>query len=215
MSLIEIFADGAFTFYIIAGSTSLGYIFLRLGWPDVRALDKQYKAGWSIIIGLVFSAFVVVSALAFSLNPFFRFGFRESLMLNLTVTAIAATTLLTVRRKFLAGNRMKVSVPSTLLGAKVTAAKVVEQLERDPGFIRSAKFEGEKLDELKKRLDRNEAPGMIHQFNKIIAKPQQTVEAAARPGKFAAQQPPELRKETISEFKKEEVKLPKTKTPLL
>src|SRR3989344_8849530 len=147
MSLIEIFADGALTFYIIAGSTSLGYIFLRLGWPDVRALDRQYKAGWSIIIGLVFSAIVVITALAFSLNPFFRFGFRESLMLNLSVTFIAATTLLTAKRKFLTSNRMKVSVPSTLLGARVTATKVVEQLELNPGYIRSAAFGQEKVDE--------------------------------------------------------------------
>src|SRR3989344_2814867 len=202
MGLVEIFADGALTFYLIEGPTLLGYIFLRLGWPNVRALDRQYKAGWSIIIGLVFSAIVVIAALAFSLNPFFPFGFRESLMLNLSVTFIAATLLLTVKRKYLARNRMRVSVPSTLLGAKVTAEKVVEQLERDPGFIRSAGFGEGKLDALKRRLDRDETPPAIVQPNKIFQKPQQ-VQAAPRRARFSAQQPKEMVKEKITEIAKQ------------
>ena len=130
MGLIEIFLDGMLAFYVIAGSTSLGYVFLRLGWPDVRALDKQYKAGWSIVIGLVFSAIVVIASLAFSLNPFYKFEFREALLLNLAITFIAATLLLTLKRKFLVRNKMTVSMPSTLLGAKVTAKKLSSSLKK-------------------------------------------------------------------------------------
>src|SRR3989344_8553908 len=108
MGLIEIGLNGMLAFYVVAGSTSLGYVFLRLGWPDIRKLDKQYKTGWSIIIGLVFSAIVVIASLAFSLNPFYTFDFGEALVLNLAITFIAATLLLTIKRKFLVRNNMTV-----------------------------------------------------------------------------------------------------------
>ena len=195
MGLIEIFLDGMLAFYVIAGSTSLGYVFLRLGWPDVRALDKQYKAGWSIVIGLVFSAIVVIASLAFSLNPFYKFEFREALLLNLAITFIAATLLLTLKRKFLVRNKMTVSMPSTLLGAKVTAKKVVEQLEKDPGFIRASGFEGNKIDELKKRLGKDEeGSGAVEAEKSGIVAASQIKELGTKPGKFAAQEKQEVLK---------------------
>jgi hypothetical protein len=207
MGLMEIFFDGGLAFYIVAGSTSLGYIFLRLGWPDIRKLDKQYKAGWSIIIGLVFSAIVVIASLTFSLLPFFSIGFREALLLNLAVTFIAATLLLTFKRKFIVRNKMTVSMPSTLLGAKVTAKKVVEQLESEPGFIRASKIEGGKIDELKKRLGRDEGQDMFASpDNSRVMKAPEISQAAPKPGKFAVQQ-----KNVVAEIPKAQEKQPESK----
>ena len=188
MGLVEIALDGLLVFYILAGSAPLGYIFLRLGWPGIRALDRQYKAGWSIVIGVVFSAVVVFASLAFSFNPFFAIGFREALLLNLSMTFIAATALLTIKRKYLVRNKLKVSVPTTLVGTRMTAKKVVEQLEKEPGYIRAMKFEPEKLDALKRKLDiMDDAPKTAGVF--AAGEGSKAVQAAsvqpAKQGRFA------------------------------
>ncbi len=48
-ALLEI----AIAIYMLSGSTSIGYLLVRIGYPNFRTLETNYKAGWSIITGIV------------------------------------------------------------------------------------------------------------------------------------------------------------------
>jgi len=171
MGLIGTLLDGALAFYLVLGSTSIGYVFLRLGWPSIRLLDKQYRIGWSIVLGLVFTAIIVVSSLMFSLLPFMVFDFKEFLFLNLIITFFVALTILTVKRKFFASNKVRVTVPGNLLGAKVAASKTIKKMELDKGFITAKPLGEQKLEFLKKSLGKEDAIS--------ISKPKKTVSPLA------------------------------------
>ncbi len=59
-NIVTIFA----MLFAVAGSYSIGYLFLRVGWPKIRTLGEDYRAGWSIALGIVFSLFVILSTWA-------------------------------------------------------------------------------------------------------------------------------------------------------
>ena len=90
MAIFDIVLDLALFILIAAGSPTLGYLFLRIGWPKIRVLEKEYKKGWSVIFGVAFIIIVTLFALLFSLLPFFGLGFREYFFLLLVLSFLLA-----------------------------------------------------------------------------------------------------------------------------
>ena len=135
----------------MAGSSSLGYLFLRSGWPKIRVLAASYKKGWSFVFGASYFAVVAIIAAVLSLFPFFGLSFREFFFALLAVSFIFSVGALTLMRKFLRKQKVNVVVPGSVLSAKVAAAKAQGQLELDPGLV-IVNAPKEQLDELKKML---------------------------------------------------------------
>jgi len=165
MGFIDLLLDGFIAFYLVLGSTSLGYMFLRLGWPRIRILDKQYRAGWSLILGVIFTSIIVVSSLIFSITPFLSFNFKEFLFLNLSVTFFIAVVVLTIKRKILVPRKATVTVPSELLRAKVAAAKAMTHIELSEslkeGVISVKPLEEQKIAALRKKLEEGKELGAM------------------------------------------------------
>ena len=51
--------------FALLGSYSLGYLFLRVGWPKIRTLGEDYRAGWGIALGLFFTGLVIICTIVF------------------------------------------------------------------------------------------------------------------------------------------------------
>ncbi|GEM_PF-3214042 len=57
--------NGILACYLFLGSTSIGYIFLRIGFRKVELLPKEFKLGWSLVLGLSFAFIVTIFSLGF------------------------------------------------------------------------------------------------------------------------------------------------------
>ena len=69
-------ADWALGALLAFGSTSIGALGLRVGFPGVLALQRTARAGAGILAGLVFSVLVIATALALhAFNPGMPFQF--------------------------------------------------------------------------------------------------------------------------------------------
>lgn len=154
---LDFAVDLLFAMGLVAGSTSAGYLILRMGWPKVRILGQEYKSGWSLILGVVFSVLVVAISFLSSALGILPMAVRQALFVSLIFSSLLAAVLLTVRRKFIAGQRIIVSIPKKVLGTRIVAGKAMEKIEADRGFMRVERLEREKIESMRSALGREKA----------------------------------------------------------
>lgn len=133
--------------YLALGSISLGYLFMRIGWPSIRKLDESYKTGWSIILGLAFSALTGVLG--------FAVGFGYGLWIAPTIISIFFIVLigiLALKQKFPKKKKMKVAVPKEFIAAKRIAKNAVPA-KTEPQILFKTKMDEQQKIQLKKFLE--------------------------------------------------------------
>ncbi|HZX20057.1 MAG TPA: hypothetical protein VFF13_03520 [archaeon] len=120
--------EGGLILYMLFGSTSFGYIMLRAGWPNIRSIGIEYKSGVSIIFGIIFSVAAIGISFAAHYSNFSGLSFTELLLANTLILAGVSLVILTVKRKFLGSQKVKVSVPKRVVSANVLAKKAFEKV---------------------------------------------------------------------------------------
>src|SRR3989344_3104170 len=121
--------EGGLILYMLFGSTSFGYIMLRAGWPNIRSIGIEYKSGVSIIFGIIFSVAAIGISFAAHYSNFSGLSFTELLLANTLILAGVSLVILTVKRKFLGSQKVKVSVPKRVVSANVLAKPAVTIVE--------------------------------------------------------------------------------------
>ncbi|HZX33880.1 MAG TPA: hypothetical protein VFF09_00715 [archaeon] len=151
MVFSEIASGALISAYLLAGSTSWGYIFLRIAWPKVRSKELAYKSGWSVITGLVFS----VAAAGFVSLIFFLdlslWSFPETLFLGAIVFVATGIAVSTLRRKFWGPKKVVVGVPKRAVYANIAARKAFEKVPEN-SYIKVSGYGIEKLERLGEKL---------------------------------------------------------------
>ncbi|MFH1697065.1 MAG: hypothetical protein ABH854_04120 [Candidatus Diapherotrites archaeon] len=137
--------DAIFGLGLLFGSISTGYLFLRIGWPNIRSLEKPYKTGWSIVAGLLFSIAVIGSTFLLGFMQVLSVGMREHFYVTLVAAFLFTALVLTVRRKFFAGAMVLVSVPKKEVSRKIAADKAMEKATLDRGFMTVGALGGERV----------------------------------------------------------------------
>jgi len=130
--------------YFIIGSYSLGYLLLRTGWPRIRILDENYRIGWSVIFGVLFSILWVALAVLFNMQALFP--------IVLTITLIIALILFSIRRRFFASKNITVAVPKEKAAAQVIAEKSIERFLADREFILNKSLSSEQIEKIQESL---------------------------------------------------------------
>ncbi|MBI4052703.1 MAG: hypothetical protein HY394_01565 [Candidatus Diapherotrites archaeon] len=108
--------------YAFAGSASIGYLFLRSGWPKVRSIDTSYKVGWAVLIGAGFS--IAVSAVSFAAE---FAGAKETFIPVLAAAAIGTHAFLSLRRKVVGPKKVDVVVTKKAFGSELIASPLTEE----------------------------------------------------------------------------------------
>lgn len=189
--------------YIAGGSMSIGYLFLRMGWPSIRKLEKPYKIGWSAVLGFIFA--IVCIAAAF-LHSFFTEAafFRMTLFSMVAVAFLLVGAIVTVRRKFFAKNKVKVQVPKNVVAADKAAGIASDKFELDKSKIEVADWGEDKEKELKQVLGKKKDDEKI--ADEIIRKEKQAAEKKPKKkGKLWAGKFAQKETEEDAEVKEEEV----------
>jgi len=120
---IELFA---FVFLFI-GSTSIGYIFLRTGWPKVRILEKTYKIGWSMVFGAIFSLFSLILSLAFSL--FTSLSASQTFLVIIIFSFFLGIIILSLKRKYFLQRKTIISLPKEFVSVQMVQKKLSEKMK--------------------------------------------------------------------------------------
>ena len=108
--------------YAFVGSASLGYLFLRSGWPKVRSIDTSYKVGWAVLIGAGFS--IAVSTVSFAAE---FAGAKETFIPVLAAAAIGTHAFLSLRRKVVGPKKVDVVVTKKAFGSELIASPLTEE----------------------------------------------------------------------------------------
>lgn len=152
MAVFELFGLNAMEIivliYFVIGSYSLGYLLLRTGWPRIRILDENYRIGWSIIFGVVFSGFWLALA--------FGFGMQRLFPIILTITMIIVIIVLSLRRKLIASENITVAVPKEKAAVQVVADKSIERFLADKEFILTKNLSQQQVEKIKQSLQKEE-----------------------------------------------------------
>jgi len=138
--------------YLILGSTSWGYMLMRIGWPNIRAIGIEYKSGWSIVFGLIFTSLVIISSYGASQLAITKMSLLELIALNSIIVFFAGMIIFTIKRKLLGGKHIKVSIPKRVVSANVVAKKAVEKLPKT-SYIKVSKEGALKLSQLRHKLE--------------------------------------------------------------
>lgn len=139
--------------YILLGSTSIGYLLIRTGWPSVRTLEHPYKVGSSIAAAIIFTILTAIFSLIFSIifpqqMPFFHYIF-----LSMTAVFFAIFILMLLKQKFVFKRTVKVSVPKEDIAAKIAAEAAVKRVIPEEEFISVRReLSQQQLNEIKKSL---------------------------------------------------------------
>ncbi|GEM_PF-3362780 len=139
-------------FYFLLGSVSIGYLFLRSGWPGFRAKEASIKSGWSIIFGAVFALLVGIAS--FLADFFWQYpaGFENSILVNLIACAAITFLTLTLWRKFFSGKkRLRVVMPKDTMSANIAATKAVNKLAEE-NYFSSPALDAAKIEVIKSTL---------------------------------------------------------------
>ncbi|VVB99334.1 Uncharacterised protein [uncultured archaeon] len=135
-SLAEATAIGLGT-YALLGASSIGYTFLRTGWPDIRQIGQEYKSGWSLLLGLGTGA--VIIALSAGAATVLQADFYESLPLALatfsSIVPILGIVMLTFRRKLSVAKKVRIAVPKRAVTASI-AAKMAMSMIPESAYTR-------------------------------------------------------------------------------
>ena len=133
--------------YLLFGSISLGYLFLRIGVPKIRTLDESYKFGWSALIGGVFA--LGVGGVSFAL--YFLTG-DGAFFVTLVAAVPVIAVVLHLKKKFGRRRRIRVSVPKEYYRAKRLADMVEVKREATGTVFTSKKMSEKKRAEIRKLL---------------------------------------------------------------
>ena len=133
-------------FYFIIGSYSLGYLLLRTGWPKIRILDENYRIGWSIIFGGLFSVLWALLAVLF--------GFQNLFPIILTITLVITLILLSARRKCFSAKIGTVAIPKEKAAEQIVAEKSMQQLLSDKQFILNKNLTPEQVEKIRETLQK-------------------------------------------------------------
>lgn len=116
--------------YVLLGSSSIAYILLRTGWPNIRTIGIAYKSGWSIVFGLVFSLGITgLSVATLLLKPKnLAFGLPEILLMNTAIVSAAGMGLFTLKRKMATQRTVTVAVPKRIVTASIVSKMVMEKI---------------------------------------------------------------------------------------
>ncbi|MDO8537662.1 MAG: hypothetical protein Q7S21_02150 [archaeon] len=139
--------------YIFLGSTSIGYILIRTGWPTTRTLEHQYKIGSSIAAGIIFSVLTIIFAFIFSIISPQEIPFYNYIFFSMTAMFFALFILMLLKQKFVVHKTVKVSVPKEDIAAKIMAEKAVQRIIPEEQYISIRKdLSEQQLQEIKKAL---------------------------------------------------------------
>ena len=124
--------EGGLILYMALGATSWGYILLRMGWPNIRSVSIEYKSGWSIIFGIIFSAAVLGASLLGDFSGIATISLTELLVVNLIILAVVGTVVLNIKRRFLSfgTKKLKISVPKRVVSASIVAKKAFKKIPK-------------------------------------------------------------------------------------
>lgn len=175
----DLIVDALFALCLLLGCTSAGYLFLRAGWPKIRILERQYKMGWSVILGALFTVAVIGSAFLLGFLKILPMPRRNFMFIALIGAFAVALSLLTLRRKFFAAGSVVVSVPKRVVGTKIVAEKVMEKIGVEKGFVSVGTLGEERVKELRGALGKG---GTAAHWGKAFA-------PAAKPASEEAKQP--------------------------
>lgn len=148
---MSILVNAALCFGLISGSFSIGSLFLRIGWPKVKIIDEEYRRGWALAIGLIFSFAVIFGALLLWLL-IGAYGYAQYLLLVLLAGFVAGVIITTAKRKFSSIPKVKVEIPKEKIASSAASEKAVEMLQENRKFIKVAKMEEGKLAKLREKL---------------------------------------------------------------
>lgn len=120
--------EGGLGAYMLLGSSSIGYIMLRTGWPKFRLLETEYKTGWGIITGSLFAVSTIGIAFAASIFLQNRISLFEVLFIAPTCTVFSGLLIFSVKRRLIGGRKVKVSVPKRVVAASIIARKAFDKM---------------------------------------------------------------------------------------
>ena len=152
MSVLELAVGGGLALYTLAGSASWGYIFFRTGWPKIRAIGLEYKTGWSIIIGGAYSVIVVLGSAIITFSGIGNMLFAEAIFVSSAIISTLGIVILTIKRKLLGKNKLRVSVPKRAIAANIVAAKAFKKLPEN-SYIKVSKEGTNKISQLKEKIE--------------------------------------------------------------
>ena len=182
----------ALALYLIMGSTSWGYVFLRAGWPRVRALKPEYRGGWSLVFGVIFGAAIVTVSFIIFFLKLTPMTFTELVMVDTIVLLSTGSIIFTVKRKLLGTKQSKFSVPKRAVTANIVAQKAFQKIPSD-NYIKVSSMTPTKLSEAKEKLAAMESTSM--QELSVTGEVGEAEEAKARASelknKLVASKPPE------------------------
>ena len=151
MGLASLAIDILLIGYVFFSWTTIGYVFLRTGWPKIRLLEKESRLGWALLLTVTLNLVMIISAFLFSvLLPFA--SFRTYLLMTLVAFSFIGMAVLTVKRKVSSRRRVTVSVPASVVGAKIASDNAMAKFAQRPGHIVVSAKGSSKIDELKKSL---------------------------------------------------------------
>lgn len=124
--------EGGLILYMAFGATSWGYILLRMGWPNIRSISIEYKSGWSLIFGLIFSAVVLGASLLGDFSGIATISLTELLVVNSIILAVVGIVILNIKRRFLSfgTKKVKVAVPKRVVSANIVARKAFKKVPK-------------------------------------------------------------------------------------
>ena len=146
-----ILVNAALCFGLVAGSFSIGSLFLRIGWPKVKIIDEEYRRGWALAIGLIFS-FAVIFGSLFLWFAVQAYGYAQYLLLVLLAGFVTGIIITTAKRKLSSVQKVKVEIPKERIASSAASEKAVEMLQGDRKFIKVARMEEGKLAKLREKL---------------------------------------------------------------
>ncbi|MEM4630741.1 MAG: hypothetical protein QXU92_03995 [Candidatus Diapherotrites archaeon] len=162
ITLMEI----AIAAYMLLGSTSLGYLLIRMGYPNFRTLEIKYKTGWSIITGIAFT--ITTTTLAFGTSFLLKQKIMafELLFISIIGTIISAIITFNFKRYFFGTKKVKVSVPKRAVVASAIAKKAFEKLGHE-AYIPD-KEAAQNLQEIISKIDRGEIAIKVDTASNLI-----------------------------------------------
>jgi hypothetical protein len=127
--------------YVLIGGQSVGYLFLRSGWPKIRKLETETKTGWGIISGAGFTISTIAVATAVTLTFPNNITFMEMLFIAPICTIATGTIIFSIKRKYFGKNKVIVSVPKRALVANLIVKKAMEKIPEED-YIKDILIEG-------------------------------------------------------------------------
>jgi len=145
--------DVSAVIYIMLGSTSIGYLLLRTGWPSVRTLEHPLKVGSSVLAGIIFTILAAIAGYALSIYFPMQTDFYNYIFASLPLMVFLLFAIMLLKQKFLGKRKVKVSVPKEDIAAKQIAEETAQRIIPEESYIGvRSELSQQQLEEIKKAL---------------------------------------------------------------